>query len=209
MKMKQFIKQSLLLFFLGLHFQTQPHNLVAINTINPNIKIECWYATCHNFTGQRVYPKQFFKKAYLLPEIAKQLDKVQKELEQQGFGLLIWDAFRPLEIQQKLWDYCPDSRFVAPPSKGGKHTRGTAVDLTIINLQTEEPLDMGTGFDVFIDRSASDCATLSDQAKQNRLLLKTIMEKYGFTQCRTEWWHFDYKDIFTYPVLQVTLKELE
>lgn len=209
MNMKHFIKKSILLIFLGLHFQAQSHSLVAINSINSNIKIECWYATHNNFTGQRIYPKAFFKKAYLLKEVAEQLSKAQKELEQEGLGLLIWDAFRPLEGQKKLWNCCPDSRFVFPPEKGGKHTRGTTVDLTIINLETEEPLDMGTGFDVFIDRSASECTTLSDLAKQNRKLLKTIMENHGFTQLPSEWWHFDYKNLFDYPVLDIIFDELK
>lgn len=182
--------------------------LVPVHDINPNIKIECMYATYRNFTGQQIYPEQFYGKTYLLKEVAEQLSKVQEELEQQGLGLLIWDAFRPLEAQQKLWDCCPDSRFVFPPQKGGKHTRGTTVDLTIIDLATGIPLDMGSGFDVFFERSYSDCSTLSQTVQNNRTLLKQVMEKYGFNQLPKEWWHFDYKTIWEHEPLQVSFEEL-
>lgn len=182
--------------------------MVAIHSLNPAIKIQCMYATYDNFTGQPLYPVQFYNKAYLLKEVAEQIDLIQKELEQQGLGLLIWDAFRPLQGQQQLWNACPDDRFVAPPSKGGRHTRGTTIDLTLIDLKTGNPLDMGTGFDVFIDRSASDCTTLSEIALANRKLLQDIMKKYGFTVLKSEWWHFDYENVFDYPVLDVSFEEL-
>ncbi len=209
---------------LSMLFGKQEHleKLVAINDVSPSIRIECKYASYDNFTGQRLYPAQFYSRTYLLKEVALQLDKVQKELEKQGLGLLIWDAFRPLEGQRTLWDICPDERFVAHPDKGGFHTRGTTVDLTIINLADGKPLDMGTGFDVFTDRSASFCPDISQLAKANRKLLRDIMAKYGFNAIECEWWHFNYLDPAIkvigdhrelvrklYPVLEVDFNELD
>ena len=153
--------------------------LVLINDINENIKIECMYATYKNFTGMRIYPEKFYKKAYLLKHVALQLDKVQKELEKGGYGLLVWDAFRPMEGQRRLWEAFPVEGFVAPPHKGGRHTRGTTVDLTIIKLEDGQPLDMGTGFDVFIDRSVVYNEKISDEAKVNRKFLQKIMKNMG------------------------------
>lgn len=188
--------------------QKDLQKLVALNEVNPNIKIECMYATYKNFTGQRIYPKKFYKRTYLLKEVAQQLSKVQKELETQGLGLLVWDAFRPMEGQKKLWEVFPVEGFVAPPSKGGRHTRGTTVDLTIIKLSDGQPLTMGTGFDVFIPQSKAASTTISKEAQRNRKLLQTVMKKYGFTVLPTEWWHFDYKNIWSYPPLEVTFDDL-
>jgi D-alanyl-D-alanine dipeptidase len=188
--------------------QEDAQKLVAVNDVNSNIKIECMYATHNNFTGQRVYPKKLYNRTYLLKHVAQQLSKVQEELEQQGLGLLIWDAFRPMQGQQALWDACPDKRFVAPPTKGGRHTRGTTVDLTIINLETNEPLDMGTGFDAFIDRSKSNFKDLTPEALKNRDLLQTVMKKHGFTTVTSEWWHFDYDNYKNHPPLDVKFDEL-
>lgn len=207
--LKKIVLSSLLIVS-GIYAKlSDAQKMVGIHNLNPTIKIECMYATYYNFTGQPLYPFEFYNKAYLLKEVADQINLIQKELEQYGLGLLIWDAFRPLEGQQQLWNACPDERFVFPPTKGGKHTRGTTIDLTLIDLKTGNPLDMGTGFDVFIDRSASDCATLSETALANRKLLQSIMAKYGFTAIKNEWWHFDYENVFDYPVLDVTFEELE
>lgn len=182
--------------------------LVAINDVSPNIKIECMYATYNNFTGQRIYPAAFFGRCYLLAHVAEQLHNVQKELESMGYGLRIFDAFRPMEGQRALWNVFPVPGFVANPAMGGKHTRGTTVDLTIIRLSDGEPLDMGCGIDVFIDRARSDYTNLSDEALRNRALLKNIMAKHGFTQLPTEWWHFDYEQWQNYPPLDVDFNEL-
>jgi len=188
--------------------QEDVQKLISLNEVNPYIKIECMYATHNNFTGKALYPKKFYQKTYILKHVAVALDEIQKELEQQGLGLLVWDAFRPMQGQKALWDVCPDKRFVAPPNKGGKHTRGTSIDLTIINLETGDPLDMGTGFDAFIDRSAAYYKGLNPAAQHNRDFLQTIMKKHGFTTIINEWWHFDYKDAHTYPPLNVTFTEL-
>ena len=202
--------KKILIAFLtySLALQSNPQDaarLVNLADVMPTIEVECVYATYRNFTGQAVYKEP---KCYLLKEVAAQLQQVQKELNQQGLGLLIWDAYRPMEAQKKFWELFPDDRYVAPPAMGGRHTRGTTVDLTIIKLSNKQPLDMGTGFDVFLERAWSDNQTISDEAKKNRALLKTVMAKHGFEQLKTEWWHFDYKGWQQYPPLDVSFDEL-
>lgn len=182
------------------------HHLVELTNINPHIRVHLVYATPENFTGKVVYKK--CAKAYLLKEVAQALSEVQKELEQQGLGLLVWDAYRPLQGQQALWDVCPDERFVYPPHKGGKHTRGTTVDLTLVRLSDGVQLEMPTGFDSFTPQAASDYPHVSPEAKKNRTLLQSVMKKHGFSPIPNEWWHFDYKGWRDYPSLAIDFDEL-
>lgn len=180
--------------------------LVDIERVIPNIKTDIVYATNRNFTGIVLYDNNF--RCYLKKEVAEQLMKVQQELNEIGLGLLVWDAYRPLSVQCKLWSVCPDERYVTPPTKGGRHTRGTAVDLTIIHLSDGKQLEMPTGFDDFTLRAWSDYKDVSLEAKKNRLLLRLLMEKHGFQQLPTEWWHFDFHDWQESPVLSVGMHEL-
>ncbi len=178
------------------HIRTNPAvvplgNLVELQKINSNIRVHLVYATPQNFTRKIIYKK--CAKAYLLKKVAQALSNVQKELEQQGYGLLVWDAYRPLQAQQALWNACPDERFVYPPHKGGKHTRGTTDDLTLVDLKTGALCEMPTGFDSFTPQAASGSRDVSAVALKNRTLLQQVMEKHGFLRISNEWWHFDYK----------------
>lgn len=176
--------------------------LVDITTLIAGITIDCVYATTRNFTGKQIYRKPI---CYLLKPIAERLLLVQNELEKRGLGLLVWDAYRPLPAQQRLWDAVPadKKKFVANPKMGGKHTRGTTIDLTIVRLADGTLLDMGTGHDDFTQKAYYACPTISDDAKKNRKLLRDLMAKYGFEPVEHEWWHFDYKGWQEYPVLTV------
>jgi len=180
-----------LMMVVGSCFIQAVPQLVELTKINPKIRVQLVYATPHNFTGKIIYKK--CAKAYLLKEVAQALGDVQRELELQGLGLLIWDAYRPMQGQQALWDACPDERFVAPPQKGGRHTRGTTVDLTLVRLSDGVPLEMPTGFDSFTPQAGSECADVSPKALKNRTLLQNVMKKHGFTLIASEWWHFDFK----------------
>jgi hypothetical protein len=116
--------------------------------------------------------------------------EVQAELRQQGLRLKIWDGFRPMSAQQKLWNAKPDPTYVSNPQTGtNSHSRGHTVDVTLVNAEGRE-LEMPTGFDdftSFADRDYSDC---TDTAARNAMLLQDVMEKYGFVGLQTEWWHF-------------------
>ncbi len=200
------IKKSLFILLLSSIFSLESHQLVDVQKINPNIRISLMYATSNNFTKKVIYKK--CARAFLLDHVALALSNVQKELELQGIGLLIWDAYRPLQGQQALWDACPDERFVYPPAKGGKHTRGTTVDLTLVNLKTGKLLEMPTDFDSFTPQAAKDYPNVSSAALKNRTLLQTVMQKYGFLPIANEWWHFDYHDWKIHPPLAIDFDEL-
>jgi D-alanyl-D-alanine dipeptidase len=182
--------------------------LIDITKINPAIHIDCVYATTRNFTNKQIYAKPV---CYLLNSVAQALNNVQKELEKEGLGLLVWDAYRPLPAQQRLWDACPNEPkelYVAPPSQGGRHTRGTAVDVTIIRLADGMPLDMGTGHDDFSQKAHYVCSDISETVQQNRKKLRDIMMAHGFDPYEFEWWHFDFHGWREYPVLSVDFELL-
>lgn len=174
--------------------------LVEIKKINPHIKIEVVYATKNNFTGQVIYTSS---KCYLRKEVAQALSVVQKDLEKIGLGLKVWDGYRPMSAQQKLWESLAKKYpnevereyYVSNPKKGGRHTRGTAVDCTLIDLKTGKEVEMPTPFDHFGKEAWRDYngRGLSAKAKKMREVLQSTMKKHGFEGIRTEWWHFDYK----------------
>ncbi len=173
-------------------------SLVDIKTINPSIIVDLRYATTHNFTKQKIYTSMT---CFLHKDTAHALDTIQKELAKRQLGLKIWDGYRSLAAQKKLWTICPDANYVCPPHKGGRHTRGTAVDVTLVDLKNNKELAMPTEFDNFTRKAWSEYQELSDDVKKNRTLLHTLMKKHGFESLKTEWWHFDLKGWRQYPVI--------
>ena len=161
----------------------------------PGVFLDLRYATEDNFTGQRIYD---FSDAYLRWGTVKKLMAVSRELEAQGLYLKIWDAYRPVSAQYRLWEVCPDPTFVANPETGySSHSRGNTVDLTLVNSQGQE-LEMPTEFDDFTalaDRDYTDCP---ETAAANARALEELMERHGFSGYFGEWWHFS--DTQTYPV---------
>lgn len=178
--------------------------LVKINEVNPNILLDIRYATENNFTKKVIYKTDI---CLVHKDTATSLDKVQKYLEKLGFSLKIFDGYRPLWAQQILFDTMPDERYVGNPKKITRHTRGTAADVTIINLVDKKELEMPTGFDSFSEKAHLVFEDLSDNIKKNRKLLQDVMiDIGGFEPLPTEWWHFDLKGWQKYPVLDVTLR---
>jgi D-alanyl-D-alanine dipeptidase len=174
------------------------HELLDVQTLIPQIQVELKYATADNFTGQVVYP---FHRCLLHKEALVQLQKVQSELEEMGLGLKIWDGFRPVSAQWKFWELMPDERYVSDPRKGGRHTRGTAVDLTLITKAGNE-LPMPSLFDDFTEKAHRNFAGASREEAANSKLLQTVMEKHGFIGLTTEWWHFDLVGWEGYPIIE-------
>ncbi|HLK28208.1 MAG TPA: M15 family metallopeptidase [Puia sp.] len=173
----------------------------------PNIVLELGYGTTHNFVGKIIYDEQPDYTFMRLPA-AKALAQVQKELNKQGLGLKIYDAYRPYAIQKKFWELVHDERYVANPAKGSGHNRGIAADLTIIDLKTKKEIKMPTGWDNFTDSAHHDFNNLSDEVLKNRKLLKETMEKYGFVEFATEWWHYSLPNPEKYEVLDLSFGEL-
>lgn len=172
--------------------------LIDVQAFIPHIQIDLRYATLNNFTNQIVYD---FDKALLHPEAALQLKKVQVELLAQSLSLKIWDAYRPLSAQWKFWSIMPDERYVSHPAKGGRHTKGTSVDVTLVDLNGEE-LEMPTGFDDFSSKAHFNDMTASQKAIDNRNFLQAIMTRHGFIGYEAEWWHFDLLGWENYPVIE-------
>lgn len=174
-------------------------DFVRILDYIPTARVELPYATTDNFTGCQIYD---FTDCYLRYGTLKKLVKVSNELSEQGIGLLIWDGFRPVAAQEKLWEICPDPAFVSHPITGKRsHCRGNTVDISLYDLNSGKDLPVPTGYDNFTayaDRDYSDC---SKEAAQNARLLEQTMEKHGFTSYFAEWWHF--ADAQNYPVEEV------
>lgn len=170
--------------------------LVSVALYAPQIRVDLAYATEGNFTGKVIYE---FYEAYLRYGTLKKLIEADEALRAQGVGILIWDGFRPVSAQAKLWETCPDPTYVSHPVTGRRaHCRGNAVDVTLYDLQTGELLDMPTGFDDFskrADRNYNDC---TDVQKENALMLERAMKSSGFKPYSAEWWHFTDSD--DYPV---------
>ena len=171
-----------------------------VDLADKGILFDIRYATSDNFTHCQLYP---FAKAYLHKDATVQLLCVHEDLRSGGLELKVFDAYRPLSVQQKMWDLIQDERYVSNPAvNGGRHTRGTAVDITLVDGQ-ENTLDMPTDFDDFTDKAHQDYSDLSESQKNNRALLREVMEKHGFEPYPFEWWHFDLKGWQNYPVLDV------
>jgi D-alanyl-D-alanine dipeptidase len=179
--------------------------LVDLATLDAGLHFDLRYATPDNFVHATLYP---VAKAYLHRDAAKALVEVQRELAAQRLGLKIFDAYRPLAVQQRMWDLIHDERYVSNPAlNAGRHTRGTAVDLTLVDRDGQE-LPMPTPFDDFTESAHRDAAGISADAAHNSKLLETTMLKHGFLPYPFEWWHFDFHDWKTHPPLDVPLDKL-
>ena len=171
-------------------------DFVLIVDYIPNVKVALPYATKNNFTGCRIYD---FTDAYLRYGTVKKLRKVAEELQKQGIGLIVWDGFRPVSAQQKLWDVFPDPNYVSSPTTGRRtHCRGNTVDISLYDLQTGKELTMPTAFDDFTDLADRDYSDCGQEAARNAILLERLMEKHGFKPYVNEWWHFE--DVKDYPI---------
>lgn len=188
-----------------------PHGFVYLNDIDPTIEQFIAYATSDNFLGTRVkgYEKGV---AILTKEAALALKDVQAELKKLNLGLKVFDAYRPQMAVDHFWDWASDPHdikmkaeyypefddkrdlFNGYLAKLSSHSRGSAVDLTIIDLKTRREFDMGSRFDFLGTLSNTDHPNISQTAKENRHLLRSIMEKHSFKNYDKEWWHFNLID---------------
>ena len=165
-------------------------NFADVKTLDPSIRLDIKYATTDNFTKSKIYD---CPRCLLRPEAAEAIVKAHKALKAKGLGLKMFDCYRPRPYQQRLWDKVPNPDYVTPPAKGSMHSRGAAVDLTIVDKNGNE-LDMGTPYDFFGQEAHYDYTKLSAKVLANRRLLRTVMESAGFKGIRTEWWHFSYRN---------------
>lgn len=172
-------------------------NLVDIAEAFPQSAIDLKYATADNLTGQPIYRDA---RCLLHVDAARALAKSIDIANVAGYSLLILDAYRPPAAQAILWQACPNQDYVAPLTRGSNHSRGTAVDVTLIDEQGEI-VDMGTGFDEMSEHSHPYHPAVPVQAQRNRLMLNAIMLGGGFTGIASEWWHFELPGSKTYPLI--------
>lgn len=182
-------------------------DLVELIKLDPTIKLDIHYASTNNFMGTPFYSQA---RAFLQRPAAEALVRVNRDLRQKGHGLLIFDGYRPWYVTKMFWDGTPaeDHLYVADPAKGSKHNRGCAVDLTLWDFRSGQPLDMPSSYDEMSERAHSDYTGGTALQTANRALLRNAMEAEGFTVNPEEWWHFDYKDWRQYPIMNVPFEEL-
>lgn len=182
-------------------------DLVAIQSIEPSIRLDVRYAGLNNFMGQKIYEQSG---AFLQRPAAEALKRVHAALARDGLGLMIHDAYRPWYITKLFWDATPEANriFVADPSKGSRHNRGAAVDLTMFDLATGAPVVTTGRYDEFSSRSYSNHVGGSDEQRWLRETLRTAMEREGFTVYPQEWWHFDLVGWQDYPIDNRSFVEL-
>lgn len=181
----------------------RPEEFVPVRALIPDIVEDLRYATADNFTGEAFYS---FRTAWLRRGTAEKLARAQALLRERGFRLKIWDAYRPLEAQFKMWAVCPNDDYVANPTNGGcsKHNRGSAVDVTLLALDGEET-EMPTGFDDFTGAARRDAPCASAAARAHSMLLEEVMTACGFVPYTGEWWHFNDSEL--YPLERTFLPE--
>lgn len=184
--------------------ELQKAGLVDVETLDAPLFFDIRYATPRNFTKQKIYDSP---RCFLHKDAARALLKAVKLAAQapEPFTFCLWDCYRPLSAQKKLWQAVPNPSYVTPPAKGSRHNRGMAVDLTPCDFNGN-PLPMPTEFDSFTKQAHMDFYNLPPDVLKRREILKKIMTQAGFTYTRTEWWHFDKTGWKTnHPVLDIQL----
>ena len=184
-----------------------PPDLVEPKVLDSTIRLDIRYATTNNFLGRVFYPAA---RAFLQRPAALALVKASDALRPLGYGLLIHDAYRPWYVTKVFWDATPvvSHWLVADPSKGSKHNRGAAVDITLYDLKTGLPAEMPSTYDEATPRAYADFPGGTSLQRWHRALLRRTLEREGFTVNPSEWWHFDFHDWARYPILNIPFEQL-
>ncbi|MEN8145937.1 MAG: M15 family metallopeptidase [Gemmatimonadota bacterium] len=181
--------------------------MVELRMLDSTIAYDIRYATANNFMGARFYESAH---ALLRRPAAEALVRVHRRLAAGGLGLHVFDAYRPWHVTRMFWDATPPHLrdFVADPSRGSRHNRGAAVDLTLYWLSSGQPVEMVTKYDDFSERAHIGYEGGSPQQRRLRDLLRTSMEAEGFTVYSLEWWHYDFEGWERYRILNDTFEEM-
>ena len=182
-------------------------DLVELAPLDHAIHLDIRYATANDFLGAPVYTEA---RAFLQRPAAESLLRVLRKLQPLGYGLLIYDGYRPWYVTKIFWDATPAEGkiFVADPAEGSRHNRGCAVDLTLYDLKTGQPVEMTGNYDEMSPRSFPSYPGGTSLERWHRDLLRRAMESEGFTVYESEWWHFDYKDWHEYGILNIPFEKL-
>ena len=179
--------------------------LLEIKKYVPGIKLDIRYATKNNFMKQVMYKQA---RAFARRPVVEQLKRIQAELNPKGYGLKIFDAYRPYTITVEFWKKASDKNFVANPAKGSKHNRGCAIDLTLIDLKTGKDVHMPTPYDSFEAAAAPHYNKLPAALIKNRDFLIKTMQSHGFKVIYNEWWHFDFNGWPEYELMDIPFESL-
>lgn len=186
--------------------KTNPDNeLVEIKKAIPNIRLDIRYATRNNFMQQIMYKQA---RAFARKPVIEALKKIQTALNKKGYGLKIFDGYRPYTVTVEFYKKASDKNFVANPAKGSKHNRGCAVDLTLIYLKTGKELSMPTPYDSFSAAAAAKYENVLPEAKKNRDFLIGIMHRYSMNVLENEWWHYDFSGWRNYDLMDIPFEKL-
>jgi zinc D-Ala-D-Ala dipeptidase len=182
-------------------------DLVDLATLDPRIKLDIRYATSDNFLSTPVYSSA---RAFLQRPAAEALLRAHRELVKQGYGLVIFDAYRPWYVTKIFWEATPPDKheFVADPAQGSRHNRGCAVDLSLYDLKSGQEIEMTGVYDEMSPRSYPDYTGGTEQQRAHRELLRYAMQQQGFTVYPSEWWHYDYKDWKSYAIQNVPFEAI-
>ncbi len=169
--------------------KTNDTTFVNLENYSKEFVYDMKYASEDNFLKAKVYE---CSECYLRYKTVKALIKANNKAIKKGYRIKLFDCYRPLDIQKKMWKIFPNAKYVANPSKGSIHNRGGALDLTLVDKSGKE-LDMGTPFDFFGKEAAHAYTNLSNSQLENRKLLKRIMQGSNFNAIKSEWWHYNLK----------------
>jgi len=174
-------------------------DFVELQALEPAIRLDVRYATADNLLGRPLYPSA---RAFLRRPVAEALLRVHRSLAASGYGLVVFDAYRPWSVTKALWDETPPAKrgFVANPARGSNHNRGCAVDLSLYARATGEPVPMPSAYDEMTPRSAADFAGGTTESRAHRDRLRAAMEADGFRVEHHEWWHFNHRDCARYAI---------
>jgi D-alanyl-D-alanine dipeptidase len=190
------------LCLLGSLLRLEAQTLVDISTISSEFDYEIRYATPNNFIGETLYD---CAKCVLQPEVAEALDKANQYFCELGYKIKIYDCYRPLDVQKKMWAKVPRPTYVANPyGKGSIHNKGAAVDITLVTREGCY-VEMGSDYDYFGREAHIDNMNFPEDVLANRKLLIDGMRKHGFNTIRTEWWHYSFRKNTSFPTLNEPL----
>lgn len=167
--------------------ETDENAFVNLKNYSNDFVFDMKYATVDNFLKEKVYPCD---ECFLRVKTIKALLEANQEFIQKGYRIKLYDCYRPLAIQKKMWEIVPDANYVANPKKGSIHNKGGAVDITLVNSDGAE-LDMGTKFDFFGKEASHNYLDFSPEILANRKFLKDIMLQHNFKSFDSEWWHYN------------------
>ena len=180
----------------------QAPDLVEIAALDPTVHLDIRYATPDNFMGKRLYAEP---RAFLRRPVADALLRAHRALGPSGYGLLIFDAYRPWSVTKRMWDETPPAKrdFVANPARGSNHNRACAVDVSLYDRARGGAVEMPSGYDEMTERASPAYAGGTAEQRARRDRLRHALEAQGFEVEPNEWWHFNHRDCRRFPVLDI------